>query len=297
MSFENTTEQSAVTVIGLGQLGTRVAQAFLAAGFATTVWNRSAGKADALVTQGASRATTLDAAVTAAPLVVVVLPDYATVHDLLAPVAERLRGRALVNLTSGTSPEALDAAAWAAEHEIAYLDAAAMSGTRLIGRPDALFLFGGPRPAFDTHEAVLRSLGNAVHLGADPALTPLYDTALFGQIWGALAGFYHSLALVGTAGVDPTVFADVATTHLSAFVIPLITEHARQAREGVFLADDGTVDIHRAAMEHLIHTSAAQGIGTEVPALFRSLLSGAAAAGHGDGGVATVVETIAAGAR
>ncbi|MFD3458879.1 NAD(P)-dependent oxidoreductase [Nocardia fluminea] len=289
-------EQSAVTVIGLGQMGTRLAQAFLAAGYTVTVWNRSAAKADALVAQGATRAATIEAAVAAGPLVVVCLPDYATVHGVLGPVAASLRGRTLVNLTSGTPLEATEAADWSAGHDAEYLDGAAMSGTRLVGRPEALFVFSGSRPAFDTYTAELKSLGNSVHLGADPALAPVYDTALFGLAWGALAGFYHSLALVGAAGVDPTEFASVATAHMP-FVTSLMTEHARQARDGVYPDDDGTVEVHAAAMAHLAHTSAAQNIGVAVPALFRSLLEQTAANGHGASGIASVIETITKGAH
>ncbi|GAA1931971.1 hypothetical protein GCM10009837_67090 [Streptomyces durmitorensis] len=80
-------------------------------------------------------------------------------------------------------------AGWAGGHGAAYLDGAAMSGTRLVGRPEALFVFSGSLHAFATHRTVLARLGNSVHLGADPALAPVYDTALFGMAWGALAGF------------------------------------------------------------------------------------------------------------
>ncbi|MCX4673374.1 hypothetical protein OG453_43215 [Streptomyces sp. NBC_01381] len=85
-------------------------------------------------------------------------------------------------------------------------------------------VFSGSQDAFVTHREELASLGNAVHLGTDPALAPVYDTALFGLAWGALAGFYHSVALAGAAGVDPTVFAAVAKGHMP-FVTSLMGEH------------------------------------------------------------------------
>ncbi|WTK93054.1 NAD(P)-binding domain-containing protein [Streptomyces sp. NBC_01508] len=53
-----------------GDPARRLAQAFLTAGYATTVWNRSAAKADALVAQGAVRAATVEEAVAAGSLVV-----------------------------------------------------------------------------------------------------------------------------------------------------------------------------------------------------------------------------------
>ncbi|MER7057852.1 NAD(P)-binding domain-containing protein [Streptomyces sp. NPDC000351] len=296
MSENENHEQSTVSVIGLGQMGTRLAQAFLTAGYATTVWNRSAAKADALVAQGALHATTVDEAVAASPLVVVSLPDYATVSDLLGPVAPRLHGRVLVNLTSGTPEDAAGMADWAAGHGAGYLDGAAMSGTRLVGRPEALFVFSGSPQAFATHRTVLASLGNSVHLGADPALAPVYDTALFGLAWGALAGFYHAVALAGVAGVDPAAFTAVATGHMP-FVTSLMSDHARQIENGNFPDDDGTVEVHAAAMEHLLDTSRAAGVGTDVPELIGSLLERAAATGHGSSGIASVIETITKGER
>ncbi|EOM76189.1 NAD(P)-dependent oxidoreductase [Rhodococcus rhodnii] len=296
MSDEINVEPTAAAVIGLGQMGTRLAQAFLAGGYSTTVWNRSPAKAEALAAQGATRAANAGEAVAASSLVVVSLPDYATVRTVLDPVAGQLRGRTLVNLTSGTPHDATAAAAWAAGHGAAYVDGAAMSGTRLVGRPEALFVLSGSRGAFERHRTVLRSLGNSTYLGADPALASVYDTALFGLAWGALAGFYHSLALVRSAGVDPAEFGAVATAHMP-FVTSLMTDHARQADEGVFPDDDGTVDVHLAAIEHLSDTSDTQGIGTQVPALFRSLLRQTAAEGHGASGIASVIGAIAKGGR
>jgi 3-hydroxyisobutyrate dehydrogenase-like beta-hydroxyacid dehydrogenase len=288
--------RSDVSVIGLGQMGTRLAQAFVAAGHRTTVWNRTAAKADALVAQGAVRAAGVDEAISASPLVVVCLPDYKAVEDVLAPAAESLRGRTLANLTSGTPQDATRMADWAAEHGAGYLDGAAMSGTRLVGRPEALFVFSGAEHTFAAHRDVLADLGNSVHLGADPALAAVYDTALFGLAWGALSGFYHALALAGTAGVSPTAFASVATQHMP-FVTSLMADHARQAEEGRFPNDDGTVEVHAAAIEHLVHTSIGQGLRTDVPDLFRTLLERAAADGHGADGIASVIETITEGAR
>jgi 3-hydroxyisobutyrate dehydrogenase-like beta-hydroxyacid dehydrogenase len=291
MSENEDRERSGVAVIGLGQMGTRLAQAFLAAGHPTTVWNRTAAKADALVTQGATRAVTVEAALAAAPLVVVCLPDYATVRDVLGPVAGDLRGRVLVNLTSGTPGDATQLADWAAGHGAGYLDGAAMSGTRLVGRPEALFVFSGSEAVFAGQRAVLAALGNPVHLGPDPALAAVYDTALFGLAWGALAGFYHAVALAGAAGVGPAEFAAVATQHMP-FVTSLMADHAHQAEEGRFPNDDGTVEVHAAAIEHLVDTSRGHGLRTDVPELFKTLLEGAVADGYGLGGIAGVIETI-----
>ncbi len=48
-----TTHDSRVTVLGLGEMGRALATAVMKGGYATTVWNRTPGKADDLVAQGA----------------------------------------------------------------------------------------------------------------------------------------------------------------------------------------------------------------------------------------------------
>jgi len=70
------TGTSSVSVIGLGLMGAALAGAYLEAGYRTTVWNRSAGKADAVVEQGATNAADIAEAVAASDVLVCVV-DYA----------------------------------------------------------------------------------------------------------------------------------------------------------------------------------------------------------------------------
>ncbi|WP_420000138.1 NAD(P)-dependent oxidoreductase [Streptomyces boninensis] len=287
---DNNGMQSSVTVLGLGQMGTRLAQAFLAAGHHTTVWNRTPAKAVPLAAEGAETAASPAAAIAASPLVVVCLPDYATVRKLIEPASAGLRGRTLVNLTSGTPDEARELAAETARYGAAYLDGAAMSGTRLVGSPEALFVMSGSEAAAAEHRGTLAGLGNVVQLGAEPGLASVYDTALFGLAWGALAGFHHATALAAAAGVAPEEFAAVAADHMP-FVTSLMAEHGRQLAERRYPDDDGTVAVHAAAMEHLADGSRQAGLRTDVPELALRLLARAAAAGHGADGIASVGET------
>nr|WP_317891397.1 NAD(P)-binding domain-containing protein [Saccharopolyspora pogona] len=79
-----------VTVIGLGLMGQALARAFLGDGRPTTVWNRTAAKAEQLVAQGAELASSVRDAFAASPLVVRCLSDYYAVHELLDPLGDVL---------------------------------------------------------------------------------------------------------------------------------------------------------------------------------------------------------------
>ena len=89
-----------LTMIGLGPMGRAMVRRFLAAGHPTTVWNRTAARADDLVAEGAVRVATVADAVAANRLVLVSLTDYAAMYDVLEPAERELAGRVIVNLVS-----------------------------------------------------------------------------------------------------------------------------------------------------------------------------------------------------
>lgn len=283
-----------VAVLGLGLMGRALAGALLRAGHPTTVWNRTAAKADALVAQGAHRAATPTAAVAAAPLVVACVTDYDALRALLDSVAAddgaALRGRTLVNLTTGTSAQARDTAAWAADRGVTYLDGAIMASPPGIGTAAATVVLSGPRAEFDRHAPVLRALaGDFPYLGADHGLTALYEMAVVGLMWSMLNGWLQGAALLGTAGVSAAEFTAVAAKGIPT-VVDWLPGYAKQIDTGTFPADDATLDIHRAAMAHLVRESESLGVNTEFPALIQSLADRAAAAGHGGEGYAAMIE-------
>src|SRR5688572_15625198 len=131
-------QQNHVTVIGLGAMGQALAAAFLKNGHPTTVWNRTAEKADDLVAKGARRAATVAEAVLASPVVVVCVLDYDVVREILAPAGGALSGRAIVNLTNGTPQQARETAKWIAAQGADYLDGGIMATPPMIGEPHAL---------------------------------------------------------------------------------------------------------------------------------------------------------------
>ncbi len=67
--------RTAVAVLGLGRMGRAAAARLLDAGFPVTVWNRSPGRADELVSAGATAAGSLADAVASAEVVVTLVAD------------------------------------------------------------------------------------------------------------------------------------------------------------------------------------------------------------------------------
>ncbi|MDO0934226.1 NAD(P)-binding domain-containing protein [Streptomyces sp. DG2A-72] len=284
-------DRPALTVIGLGSMGSALAAVFLQRGYQTTVWNRSADKAQALVGQGARLAATPEEAIAASPLIIACVLDYEALYGVLDPVAASLKGKVLINLSSGSPEQAHEAAAWARSHAADYLDGAIMTTPPGVGSPEMMFLYSGSHTAFEARRPALESLGDPLYLGADPGLASLYDAALLGLMWSTMTGWLHGTALVGAEKVSATAFTPIAIRWLTA-VAGFLTTYAPQVDAGRYPGDDATIDVQIATIDHLIHAAAARGIDNALPELLKSAMERTKAAGHGSDSYASVIEVL-----
>ncbi|MEU7532093.1 NAD(P)-binding domain-containing protein [Saccharothrix sp. NPDC042600] len=279
-----------MTVIGLGPMGQALAGAFLRAGHPTTVWNRTAAKADPLVAAGAALAGSVEEAVAAGGPVVACVSDLAVLRRLLDPAADVLAGRVVVNLTTGTSREVRETAEWVAGRGAAHLAGAILALPRDIGTGTSLVLYSGSPEAFERHATTLRGLGEgAVHLGADQGLAALYAAAGVTLMWSTLNGFLHGTAMLAAAGVDASTFVEFARQNI-ATTAGWLPGYARQVEEGSYPAPDATVESHLAAMDLLVRESETSGVDAGLPRFVRAVAERAVAAGHGRDSYAALVE-------
>ena len=88
-------ESQDVCVIGLGNMGSALAEALLTSGHRVTVWNRTASKCDPLSAAGASVAASVSKAAAAAKVIIVCVTDHNAAMSLLQAddIASALRGR------------------------------------------------------------------------------------------------------------------------------------------------------------------------------------------------------------
>jgi 3-hydroxyisobutyrate dehydrogenase-like beta-hydroxyacid dehydrogenase len=280
------------TVLGLGEMGGALAAALVDAGHPTTVWNRSPAKAGALVARGATAAGSVEGAVTASPVVVACLFDHASVHEVLDPVAEALRGRTLVNVTTTTPDEAREMAGWAARHGVDYLDGGIMAVPEMIGGPGSAIFTSGSAAAYERHRALVDLWGESTYFGPDAGMASLYDLALLAGMYTMFAGFLHGAAMVGSEGVPATEFAARATPFLAAMTGGFADYAATiDARD---YDGEGQQSLEFSDLGRLVAASEQQGVGAEVIRPLHDMIRRQVAAGHGKAGFARVFEEMRA---
>ncbi|QKV90859.1 NAD(P)-dependent oxidoreductase [Streptomyces sp. NA02950] len=279
-----------VSVLGLGAMGSALAGALVKAGYSTTVWNRTSGKADDLVAQGGRSAATARDAVRAGQLVIACLLDHASVHEVLDPLSGDLAGRTLINVTTTTPEQSRNMAAWAADAGVAYLDGGIMAVPHMIGRPGASVLYSGSADVFQRYTSLLELWGTSTYFGADAGLASLYDLALLAGMYVMFAGFLHGAAMVAPAGVTAGEFAAMAAPWLTAMTGGF--EGFAAVIDGGDYTVEGQQSLEFSSLDHLVAATAEQGISTEVVAMVQGLIQRQIDAGHGAEGFARIIESI-----
>jgi 3-hydroxyisobutyrate dehydrogenase-like beta-hydroxyacid dehydrogenase len=183
-----------VTVIGTGRMGSALAAALFHKGFATTVWNRTASKTEPLSRLGLRAAQSLLEAVNDADVIVVNIDSYDSTTQLLRhpDIESALRGRILVQLSSGTPDEAREMESWARQCGISYLDGAIWSAPTAIGTPECTaLLYSGSEELFNRVKPVLLAFGeNTRFVGNEIGQASALDIAvLAGFAMNAMFGF------------------------------------------------------------------------------------------------------------
>ena len=170
-----------VSMIGLGLMGSALAKAFRNNGSDVTVWNRTQSKCEPLVDQGAQAVSTVAEAIAASPVSVICISDYQTTNELLGTqdVRRALKGKVVVQLSSGTPQEARESEAWVQDCGAQYLDGAILAFPRNIGTPAAMILISGPAGTCEKHKNLLDSLASIVFVGESIGLASTQDTAAF----------------------------------------------------------------------------------------------------------------------
>lgn len=282
-----------MTVVGAGRMGSALARALLDGGHAVTVWNRTPARAEPLREAGAAIAVDLRDAIAASDVTVMNVANQTVVGELLdaADAASTLRGKTLIQLTTGTPTDGRRGQEFAVEHGIAYLDGAIMAYPRTIGTEAAVILFSGEREVFSAQESLLRTLGTPHYAGADPGLAAVSDAALLAFFFATVAGFLYGANVSRAAGIEIAEYLALADPFFKSFITEAVEETAERIAGGRYDEAQSSTDTDVAAIDLLI-VDASRDVGVD-PALMAAISDAfgrIVAAGRGDDAIAALAD-------
>lgn len=278
-----------VSLIGLGAMGAALAEALILAGHGVTVWNRSPGKAAALVAKGAALAPDLTALLRAAPVTLVCLDSCATTRALfeVGELRPLLDGHGVIDLSTTTPGESRDAAAWFADRGASYLDGAILCGVRAIGTPSGLLLYAGDEALFQQSRPILAALGRPPEfVGVEPGGAAILDLIWLTRIAADYLAVYQGAALARAEGValERIATAFPGDKGLELMLAPLLT--------GDFVPPPASVAVWNKAARKIAAQAREAGISRALPDLIVDILTRTETAGHGNLRMAAMVRVL-----
>jgi 3-hydroxyisobutyrate dehydrogenase-like beta-hydroxyacid dehydrogenase len=269
-----------VGLIGLGNMGTAVAERLLDAGTDLVVYNRSRERAEPLAARGAAVSDTVETLAAAADIVLTSLSDDDALEDVAASVAEGARpGTALVDLST-VSPGASARVAALAEHASLLYVRAPVSGNPSVVRAGNLsFIVSGPAAALERAEPVLLAIGPTIHVVGDGEQARIVKLAINLVIAGLAELMAEALVLGEASGVSRAALLE--TMGSSAAGAPFV-----KYKTEPLLRDDYSATFTTSLMEKDVDLvlDAAEAAGVRLPLAveIKGLVRSAVEAGYGD---------------
>lgn len=211
--------QTKVGLIGLGLMGKPMGMNLLKAGFPLTVWNRTASRADELVTAGAKLAPSPRELAANSEFVISIVSDPAALEEVLwgkSGAMQSLQSGSIYVDSSTVSPTlARKVATACGERGVRFLDAPVTGGDWGAKKGELVFMVGGDAATLTEAESVLRVLGKKwFHLGPNGAgqTIKLAMNLILALQVDALA---EALALVTAAGLQGEKLVEVMQSSMA----------------------------------------------------------------------------------
>ena len=257
---------SEISIIGLGRMGSALAQCFIRNDKAVTVFNRDPKKAD-VFSEVAQISSSAAEACLQSSLVVMCVSDYHSANSILADkdVAAALNGRTLVQMSSGTPQDARNSETWADEQGIRYLDGAIITYPAGVGSEGAIVFYAGDEKHYERHRDHLDCLGGkARYVGRAVGAAAAIDCALLEFMYASVAGMVHGAALCEAENYPTDDYFKAL-----ADIYPLISGSGMAAESMIrardYAGDQCSIEVHLAAIRNIQRASQDAAIATEIP--------------------------------
>lgn len=213
-----------VAFLGLGIMGSRMAERLIRAGFELTVWNRTAGKSIGLMKLGAKEAASPKEAAADVDVAITMLADPASVEQVAFGkngLLEGLKkGTLYIDMTTVSPETSGKLGAACADRGVAFLDAPVTGSKPAAASGELLLMVGGEPSVLERARPVLQPMSKKiVHMGAigQGSLMKLVNNL---SMAGAMGAFFEGFTLGKRGGLSGEAILEVLTS--GALASPLL---------------------------------------------------------------------------
>ena len=282
---------SDITVIGLGVMGAALAHRLLKNGFKLTVWNRSVEKSEALIKEGALVARSSAEAIAASSTVIVCIKTHADTRSVLE-TAQSLAGKNIIELSTGSAPEAESLYQWIKEQNAECLIGMICTFPKGIGEKDSTIVTVGDESLWVESAGMLKILaGKSNYIGDRIGALAILYSALFLPRQGFMFGMIYGALLCKKAGVSTDAYVEQLPLTIKV-VNDYYDVFAASVPANDYSNPQASIDTYVAAFADTLESFRDNNVSDELPRLMSKLVNRGAEAGLGDMQITSLVNLL-----
>jgi 3-hydroxyisobutyrate dehydrogenase-like beta-hydroxyacid dehydrogenase len=287
----NNASSEKISVIGLGQMGKRIAEILVQNNYDVTVWNRTTGKTSI---NGAKVSEQAEYAIAQSKISIICVLDNAAVLEILNDIRNKkvFDDRIILNFTTGSPAEVKELELRLKDVGAAYLNGAIQVAPNQMGLPETTILMGGQQEAFKSCESILSVLGgNIKFLGVHASASPAMDMATLSWVYGSCIGLFYGAALCQKEGINLDVYRNIVEEIAPGF-LEFYKHEINMISQNNFQVTQSPLSISVLASERIADTVKSMGFDTDFTDAIARLLCKASNKGYQDEEVAALIKVI-----
>lgn len=282
-----------VALIGLGNMGSGLAEALLSAGVSLTVWNRSSQKCGPLAEQGATVAKSPVDAAANSQVTIVCVTDHDAFVEIVhnEAVANALEGRDLIQLGVVTAEQSQQTGNWAGSRNIGYFEGSILGLPDNVKNATALLVCSGQKSLFDRYVDLLSIFGSAQLVSEAIGSAYNFDKVYYSFPYAVLQGFIQGAALAQASGFSIDAYTGIVLKRL-----PVVMDNLRRigARIGDrnHDGDQASVAIWADGYAKSLDLCRSLGVDDTLPTALMDNFNSTVDAGYGDREISAIFEVL-----
>jgi len=200
-------ETTKIGWIGLGLMGTPMAQQLVKAGYPVTVYNRNKDKEAALKELGAGTAITPAELIEQSDVIIIMVTDDKAINDIFHSDEGLLNagvsGKVIINMSTVSPAISKEIAMLCAAQGNAYLDAPVSGSVKQAETAQLVIMVGGDAAVFERVKSILEALGKSATLIGDVGAGNVAKLAINTLLGIHAQGLAEAVILAKQNGISP----------------------------------------------------------------------------------------------
>ena len=208
----NESNRKNISVIGLGSMGSALAETLLKSDFNISVWNRTLSKAQELENKGAKISLSPNEAFKNSQFIIASLSNYEAWNNIIDSnqIDIDLSGKTIIQLTTGSIEEVSDLSDWVKKYNGDLLEGIISCFPSQIGTEESLILLAGNNISINNCKEIISILSPKYkNLGNNLIAPTVLSRAFLSGALGGLIGMMNGAVLCQKADISLNDFKEL----------------------------------------------------------------------------------------